>query len=71
MKQSNDKVAQLRATREQDELQRINRLTGLEFTAVPVSLLGMPEEDKSLAESLLNEAINLWKEEPQTVSGRG
>jgi hypothetical protein len=67
----NSKVATLRAKHERDELQRINRLTGLVFESVPVSLLSLQEENSSLAESLLNEALNLWKEEPpQEAVGR-
>ena len=67
----NSKVATLRAKHERDELQRINRLTGLAFESVPVSLLSLQEENSSLAESLLNEALNLWKEEsPQEAVGR-
>lgn len=67
----NSKVATLRTKHERAELQRINRLTGLVFESVPVSLLSLQEENSSLAESLLNEALNLWKEEPpQEAVGR-
>ena len=59
------KVAHLRAKHDQAELQRINRLTGLVFEAVPVSLLSVQDENKSLAESLLDEAFSLWKEDSQ------
>ncbi len=69
MNESN-KVAHLRAKHEKEELQRINRLTGLAFESIPASLLNMQDENKSLAESLLNEALNIWKEDSQPVSGQ-
>ena len=65
----NSKVAHLRAKHDQEELQRINRLTGLAFEAVPVSLLAMQEEDRNLAESLLGEALSLWKDDSQQAGG--
>ena len=61
----NSKVAHLRAKQDQEELQRINRLTGLAFETVPASLLAMQEENKNLAESLLGEALHLWKDDSQ------
>lgn len=63
----NSTVVPLCAKHDPAELQRINRLTGLAFESVPVSLLRLKEENSSLAESLLNEAFNLWKEDSQQV----
>ncbi|MEZ5494267.1 MAG: hypothetical protein R3E61_06695 [Pseudomonadales bacterium] len=49
----------------------INRLTGLTFETVPVSLLSVQEENNGLAESLLCDALNLWKEDAaQEMGGR-
>jgi len=70
MKESS-KVSRLRAKYEREELERINRLTGLTFETVPVSLLSVQEENNSLAESLLSDALNLWKEDAvQEMGGR-
>jgi len=57
---SDDKIAALRARCTHDELQRINRLTGLTFTSVPESLLNKQEEWEAFTESLLGVAIDTW-----------
>lgn len=65
------RVSRLRAKYEQEELERINRLTGLKFDTVPVSLLSQQDENNGLAESLLGNALSLWKEDmPQEASSR-
>jgi hypothetical protein len=43
------RVSRLRAKYEQEELERINRLTGLKFDTVPVSLLSQQDENNGLA----------------------
>ena len=46
-----------------NELQRINRITGLNFQSVPESLLGRQEEWEAFAESLLGIAMATWNRE--------
>lgn len=58
-------VAALRARSGGDELQRINRVTGLQFTEMPESLLGRQEEWEAFTESLLGIAIATWNREIQ------
>lgn len=57
---SEDRLATLRARCNHDELQRINRLTGLQFETVPKSLLNRQEDWEAFTESLLGVAINTW-----------
>lgn len=58
-----EKIVDLRARNGADELQRINRVTGLQFNAVPESLLGRQEEWEAFTESLLAIAIANWNHE--------
>lgn len=58
-----EKLAALRARNSHDELQRINRLTGLQFDTAPESLLGRQEEWEAFTESLLGVAMAHWKGE--------
>ena len=59
------KIATLKARSARAELARINRLTGLEFSELPVSLVNnLPDEDEEpLAEALLDGALALWRDE--------
>ncbi len=61
--QCGEKLAVFRARSGADDLQRINRMTGLEFRSVPESLLGRQEEWEAFAESLLGIAIATWNRE--------
>ena len=56
-----ENLATLYARSRHDELQRINRLSGLEFRAVPESLLGRQEDWEAFTESLLGVAMAHWK----------
>lgn len=58
-----DKIATLRARSVHDELQRLNRLTGLQFHTLPESLLGKQEDWEAFAESLLGIAVDTWNRE--------
>jgi hypothetical protein len=64
-----DKVAVLRARSSHDELQRINRLTGLQFEAVPESLLNKQEDWEVFAESLLGVAMDAWNRDDLQAEG--
>lgn len=64
-----DNIATLRARSSHDELQRINRLTGLQFHSVPESLVRRQEEWEIFAESLLGEAITTWNDDPRRAEG--
>jgi hypothetical protein len=44
----------------EDDLGRINRMTGLAFQEQPESLLGRQEEWEAFAETLLGRAITFW-----------
>lgn len=59
------KIATLKARCERAELARINRLTGLSFSEVPVSLVNgiVADDEEPLAERLLDDALALWREE--------
>lgn len=59
------KIATLKARSARVELARINRLTGLDFTELPVSLVNNLNEDEEepLAKCLLDGALALWREE--------
>ncbi|MCC7516469.1 MAG: hypothetical protein IT470_03910 [Pseudomonadales bacterium] len=70
-------IAVLRARSRSEELHRLNRLTGLQFESLPVSLLTQPvnthekEDWDAFAESLLSEALNLWNTPPQRQADGG
>jgi hypothetical protein len=66
---SEDKIAALRARSRHDELQRINRLTGLKFETVPESLLNKQEDWEAFAESLLDVAMNTWSKDVRQADG--
>ncbi|HQQ75432.1 MAG TPA: hypothetical protein PK031_09805, partial [Pseudomonadales bacterium] len=51
-----ENIATLRARNSHDELERINRLTGLRFDELPESLLGRQEDWEGFAEALLGVA---------------
>lgn len=57
---SKDKIAALYARSSREELQRINRLTGLQFETVPESLLKRQEDWEIFTESLLGEVVDAW-----------
>lgn len=60
MSSSENKIAALCARSSHEELQRINRLTGLEFQSVPESLLNKQEDWEAFTESLLGVAMDAW-----------
>ncbi|HSC76195.1 MAG TPA: hypothetical protein VLB90_08170 [Pseudomonadales bacterium] len=67
---SEDKISALRARCSHDELQRINRLTGLQFETVPESLLKNKQEDwEAFTESLLDVALNTWSQDVRQADG--
>lgn len=66
---SEDRLATLRARCSHDELQRINRLTGLQFETVPKSLLNRQEDWEAFTESLLGVAINTWNRGGRQADG--
>lgn len=55
-----ENIATLRARNSHDELERLNRLTGLRFEELPESLLGRQEDWEAFAESLLGVAMDTW-----------
>lgn len=59
------KIVTLKARNARVELARINRLTGLEFTELPVSLVKnlIDDDEEPLAEGLLDGALALWRDE--------
>jgi hypothetical protein len=63
------RVAVLRAKNSYEELERIKRITGLHFDAVPESLLGRQEEWEAFAESLLSIAMHTWSSDRGQASG--
>ena len=66
---SQGKISVLRARSKHDELQRINRLTGLKFEAVPESLLNKQEDWEAFTESLLGIAMNAWSRDDRQAEG--
>jgi hypothetical protein len=64
-----EKIAVLRARSSHDELQRINRLTGLQFEAIPESLLNKQEDWEAFAESLLGVAMDAWSRDKLQAEG--
>lgn len=64
-----DKIAVLRARSSHDELRRINRLTGLQFEAVPESLLNKQEDWEAFTESLLGVAMDAWNRADRQAEG--
>lgn len=65
-----DKISALRAKCTHEELQRINRLTGLQFEAVPESLLKNKQEDwEAFTESLLDVAVHTWSKDARLADG--
>jgi hypothetical protein len=67
-KKDDDNVIPLRAKDPQEELERLNRLTGLAFEHMPASLIG-EEGGLELAvddgAELIHRALYLWSEPPQ------
>ena len=68
-KKPEDKIAALRAKSSHDELRRINRLTGLQFEAVPDSLLSKQEDWEAFTESLLGVALDAWSRDDRQAEG--
>lgn len=60
-------ITPLRARNEQNELERINRVTGLDFDAVPTSLISKPgglQLTQDDGEELIYRALYLWSDKP-------
>lgn len=60
-------IIPLRARHEQHELERINRVTGLDFDAVPTSLIDKPgglQLTQDDGEELIYRALYLWSDKP-------
>lgn len=57
---TDNKITVLRARSSDDELRRLQRVTGLDFAEVPESLLGRQEEWEAFTESLLTVALATW-----------
>lgn len=60
-------ITPLRARNEKNELERINRVTGLDFDAVPVSLIDQPgglQLTQDDGEELIYRALYLWSDNP-------
>jgi hypothetical protein len=66
---SEDKIATLRARCSHDELQRINRITGLNFESVPESLLNKQEDWEAFTESLMGVAVSTWSRGTRQADG--
>jgi hypothetical protein len=60
---TSENITSFRAHSSEDELARLNRITGLQFHAVPESLLGRQEDWEAFAESMLGIAIETWRRE--------
>lgn len=58
------KVVTLKARSQRAELARINRLTGLEFSEVPVSLVNDIHEsnEQETGECLMDSALAIWRQ---------
>lgn len=65
-----EKIVGLRARTGKEELERLNRITGLEFHSVPQSLLGRQEEDReACAESIADRPENAWRRDGRQDDG--
>ena len=58
--QHDQKVIGFSSGTAEDDVIRINRMTGLAFQEKPESLLGRQEEWEAFAETLLGRAITFW-----------
>ena len=57
------RVVKFRAASAQQELERLNRLTGLAFHTLPTSLINKDENWGEFAEDLIECAISIWAED--------